>query len=109
MALTLIQFLTAHVGPGGLYNPGDLAGVDSAVATTLMANGVAQTYNAGDGAGVATASPFRGIGEAETPSEYEAAGGTLGDQTVSAAIHGYIGETTIVDGRAVPDSEASWA
>jgi hypothetical protein len=108
--MTLVEIISQpYYSPAGIVNAGEICGLPDAVATALIAAGGAVLYNAGSGAGAPTASPFRGIGEAETPSEYEAAGGTLGDQTVSAAIQGYIGETTIVDGRAVPDSEASWA
>jgi hypothetical protein len=111
MTTTLLQIQRPYYSPSGLINPGELIGVDAATAADLVAAGTAVEYDAGSGAGVPTASPFRGIGEAETPAQYAAAGGTLGDQKTSAAIQGFLGgdSVTIVDGRSVPNSEASWA
>jgi hypothetical protein len=106
MTTEIIQILTAWHSPAGLINPGEIIGVDSATAATLIADGVAVEYTTSAGAGVPVASAFRGIGEAETPAQYAAAGGTLGDQQISAAVQGFLGgdNVTITDGIAVPNS-----
>jgi hypothetical protein len=108
MTLVLVEFLQPYYGPDGLHNSGEVAGLSSAVATALIAAGSAVEYNAGGGAGVPTASPFRGQGEWETDAQYEAAGGSSGNLSPSAAIQGYESAVSIVRGRAVPDSEP-WA
>ena len=63
----------------------------------------------GAGSGVPVSSPFRGQIASETDAQFVAAGGSSGNENPSAAIQGYEGETTIVRGRAIPNSEASWA
>jgi hypothetical protein len=92
----------------GLLNQGDIAGLSDALAAQLVAHSIAAEYDAGSGAGVVTASPMRGQGEWETDAQYEAAGGSSGNLNPGAAIQGVEGETTIVRGRAVPNSEP-WA
>jgi hypothetical protein len=99
-----------YYSPAGIVNPGELCGLPDAVATALIAAGGAALHDSGAGSGTPTASPQRGILASETPAQYAAAGGTLGDQQVSAAIEGYLGgaDVTIVDGHARPSSEP-WA
>jgi hypothetical protein len=99
----IIQILTAWHSPAGLVNGGEIVGVDSATAATLIADGVAVEYTTSAGAGVPVASAFRGIGAGELPSQYQALGGAA-DTTPSAAVEGYLNETTVLDGRAVPNS-----
>jgi hypothetical protein len=106
---TLVQIQTAYYSRQGLLNPGDIAGFPDADATRLIAAGIAAEYNAGDGLGVPLASPFRGQIASETNAQFVAAGGNPDNENPSAAIQGFQGNVTIVDGRAVPNSEASWA
>jgi hypothetical protein len=105
---TLVQILTPYQSAGGWLNPGEIAGFPDALAATLVSSGVAQEYNAGDGAGVPLASPFRGQIASETDAQFVAAGGNPDNENPSAAIEGYQGNVTIVDGHAVPNSEP-WA
>jgi hypothetical protein len=104
MTTTLVKILTPYASSEGLLNGGDICGLDSALASTLITAGTAVEYNAGSGSGVALANPQRGLGEGELASAYTAAGFTVGAQTESAAIQGYDGSVTIIDGRAIPDS-----
>jgi hypothetical protein len=110
MSNTLLQALKQYNSSGGLINAGDVFGTDASTAAALIAAGTAQLYNAGSGSGTPTTSAFRGILASETRAQYATAGGTLGDQPVSAAVEGFLGgaDVTIVDGRAVPNSEP-WA
>ncbi len=103
---TLVQILKPYQSAEGLLNGGDVVGLSDSLAATLVTANIAVEYDAGSGAGVATASGFRGIGASETPSQYAAAGGMLGSQAISAAIEGFLGgdNVTIVHGIAVPNS-----
>ena len=81
----------------GLHNGGEIAGYPAALADQLVADNIAVLYNDG----VPAASPFRGIGAGETPAAYQAAGGAA-NTTPSAAVQGFLGQGTIIDGRLVP-------
>lgn len=105
MSLTLVQLLQPLNSAGGLINAGEICGLPSALATQLVTAGTAQLYEGG----TPTSSPFRGQIASETDAQFEAAGGSSGNLNPSAAIQGYEGETTIVRGRAIPNSEAGWA
>jgi hypothetical protein len=107
---TLVKILQTYASTEGLLNGGDICGLPASLATQLIAANIAVEYDAGSGSGTPTTSPFRGIGEGETPAQYSAAGGTLGDQQISAAVEGFLGgaDVTIVDGHAQPNSEP-WA
>jgi hypothetical protein len=109
MSIEIVQILQPYFSQGGLLNPGDICGLDSVLAATLIASGTAAEYTTSAGAGVPTASPFRGIGAGETPAAYQAAGGAA-NTTPSAAVEGFLGGSfvNIVDGRAVPNAEP-WA
>jgi hypothetical protein len=106
MALTSIKVLQPYFSPQGLINAGETIGVSAAVATAMVAAGTAVLVNDG----TPTTSPFRGILASETQDQYATAGGTLGDQQISAAVEGFLGgaDVTIVDGHAQPVSEP-WA
>jgi hypothetical protein len=103
---TLVQMLQPYQSAGGLLNAGEVAGLNDALAATLVAANIAVEVDKGSGTGVPTTSAFRGIGAGETPAAYQAAGGTLGSQAISAAIEGFLGgdNVTIVHGIAVPNS-----
>ena len=101
---TSVRLTTNYYSPEGLLNAGETVGLADALATQMVAAGTAVLVNGG----TPTASAFRGILASETAAQYATAGGTLGAQKVSAAIEGFTGATTIVDGRAVPNSEP-WA
>jgi hypothetical protein len=101
MALTLVELLAPYNSPAGLLNAGEICGLPSAIASAMVTAGTAALYNAGAGSGTPTTSPFRGIGAGETPAAYEAAGGAA-DTTPSAAVQGFLGEGSIIDGRLVP-------
>jgi hypothetical protein len=104
----LVEFLAPYYGPDGLHNAGEIAGIPDAIAAQMVNAGTAVLYNAGSGSGVSTSSPFRGQIASETDAQFIAAGGSSGNENPSAAIQGFEGETTIVRGRAVPNSEP-WA
>jgi hypothetical protein len=99
--VTLVQVLSAYQSPQALLNPGDVTALNPTLATAMIAAGTAALYN--DGA-VEAQSYTRGLGASELPSQYTALGFTLGEQVPSAAVQGYLGETTILDGRAVPNA-----
>ena len=98
---TLVQILKAYNSPAGLLNPGDVVGLPDATATAMVTAGKAALYN--DGA-VEAQSYTRGLGAGELPSSYTALGFTLGEQVPSPAVQGYLGETTEIFGRAVPNA-----
>jgi hypothetical protein len=110
MSNVLLQMLQPYFSTAGMINAGEIVGFPSALAATLVANSVAVEVDEGDGAGVVLANPQRGILASETPAQYAAAGFTLGDQAVSAAIQGFLGgdNVTIIDGHAQPVAEP-WA
>ena len=97
--MTLVQILSAYQSPQGLLNPGDVTALNPTLATAMIAAGTAALYN--DGA-VEAQSYTRGLGASELPSQYTALGFTLGEQTPSAAVQGFLGEGSIIDGRLVP-------
>jgi hypothetical protein len=99
MSTIIVQMLQPYQSAAGWLNAGEIVGFPSAQATALITAGTAVEYDGGTPA----ASPFRGIGEGELPAQYQALGGAA-DTTPSAAVEGYLNETTVLDGRAVPNS-----
>jgi hypothetical protein len=93
---TLVEILQPFNSIEGLLNPGDVVGLPDTLAVTLVASRVAVEVDKGAGTGVPVASAFRGILARETPAQYAAAGGTLGDQAVSAAVEGFLGGDNVV-------------
>lgn len=86
MSIEIVQILKRYSSAGGLLNPGEIVGVDSGLAASLIAQNIAVEYDAGDGAGTPLASPFRGQIASETDAQFIAAGGSSGNENPSAAI-----------------------
>jgi hypothetical protein len=101
---TLVQMLQPFYSTEGLLNAGDVVGPSDSLAATLVAENIAVEYDAGSGAGVPTASLFRGQLASETDAQFVAAGGDPGNENPSAAIQGFQGDVTIIRGIAVPNS-----
>ena len=107
MSTTVVQFLKSANAANSFYTAGDVAGFSSSLAATLVSNGVCVEFNAGSGAGVVVPAGSEAQEAWETTAAFTARNPD-GTPNPSAAIHGYEGETTIVRGRAVPNSEP-WA
>ena len=49
--LMLVKFIKSDRSPGGIYNPGDVAGFEPWVAKKLIAQGFAELHDCGKGPG----------------------------------------------------------
>ena len=85
MSIEIVQILKRYSSAGGLLNPGEIVGVDSGLAASLIAY-IAVEYDAGDGAGTPLASPFRGQIASETRCSVHRRRRSSGNENPSAAI-----------------------